>query len=356
MLSKTPCNFRFSRKTIQNCDSYLDYRRLCTSVRRYRRLKDSAESRPSIEKLHQGTLEAMLTCFEFFFPFVYDEVEFLEQLAFDFVKRQYEQNVIYTEVRYCPHLLAKDPLKAYQVITQGLRKGCEQYDVIVNQILCAIDFCPEWSKDIVEMADNHRQSFPCAVVGIDIAAGEGHFEEDSPHRQKHIEMCQRAQELGLNITVHAGETPNSTENVKKAIDEYGAKRIGHGYHIRDYPEIMDYVKKRQVHLEVCPTSSVETGAWEKTDWVLHPACIFKENGLSVSLSSDDPAVFNTSLTWQYRMALKKMKWDKEDILKTLEDTVEAAFLSNREKAMLRQKIKDFSVCRNPVFTDRVHYD
>ena len=85
-------------------------------------------------------------------------------------------------------------------------------------------------------------------------------------------------------------------------------------------------------------------------------CIFKENRLSVSLSSDDPAVFNTSLTWQYRMALKKMKWDKEDILETLEDTVEAAFLSNREKAMLRQKIKDFSVCRNPVFTDRVHYD
>lgn len=298
----------------------------------------------------------MLTCFEFFFPLVYDNLELLEKLAVDFVTRQYEQNVLYTEVRYSPHLLAKDPRKAHQAITQGLRKGCEQYKIIINQILCGIDFSSEWANDVVEMADNHRRDFPCAVVGVDIAAGEGHFSEDSPHRLAHYEMCQKAKELGLNITLHAGETPDSASNVEKAINDYGAVRIGHAYHITNHPEIMDLVKEKKVHLEVCPTSSVETGGWNKTDWMDHPACIFRDNGVSMSLSSDDPAVFNTSLTWQYRIALKKMRWDKEDILEMLEDAINATFLPEDKKASLRKAIRDFSVGENLAFTDRVHYD
>jgi adenosine deaminase len=341
---------------MESCGSSLDYRRLCTCRRRYRNLRHSGEPKPRRGQTPQGTLEDMLTCFEFLFPLVYDNLELLEHLAFDFVKRQHEQNVIYTEVRYSPHLLATDPRKAHEAITCGLRKGCEHYKTIVNQILCAINFCPQWSKDIVEMADSYRQDFPCAVVGVDIAAGEDHFSADSPHRQGHFEMCQRAKELGLNITIHAGETPDSAQNVQKAIDEYGAKRIGHAYIITNYPKIMDLVKARKVHLEICPTSSVETGGWEKTDWRDHPACIFRENGLSMSLSSDDPAVFNTSLTWQYRIALKKMRWEQEEILETLEDAIEAAFLPEDEKTGLRQTIRDYSVGPNPVFADRVHYD
>ena len=341
---------------IDACESSLDFRHLCTCRRRYRPYRHSDEPKPPRGKSPPGTLEDMLTCFEFFFPLVYDNFELLEHLAFDFVQRQYEQNVIYTEVRYSPHLLAKDPRKSFQAITRGLRNGCEKYNIIVNQILCAINFGPQWSSDVVEMADQHRRDFPCAVVGVDVAAGEDHFSEDSPLRKEHFDMCQKAKELGLNITLHAGETPNSAQNVQKAIEEYGAKRIGHAYHITEHPQIMDLVKDQNIHLEVCPTSSVETGGWEKTDWRDHPACIFRDNELSISFSSDDPAVFNTSLTWQYRIALKKMRWEEEDIMETLEAAIEAAFLPKEEKMKLRQKVKEYSVNDNPAFTDRVHYD
>jgi adenosine deaminase len=298
----------------------------------------------------------MLTCFEFFYPLVYDNLELLEFLALDFVERQFEQNVIYTEVRYSPHLLAKDPREAHVAITRGLRKGCEQYKIKVNQILCAINFYPEWSQDIVDMAECFREDFPCGIVGIDVAAGEDHFTEDSHLRQGHFDMCQKAKELGLNITIHAGETPDSARNVGLAIKEYGAKRIGHGYRIADHPEIMDLVKEQNVHLEMCPTSSVETGGWKKTEWQAHPARVFRNSGISLSLSSDDPAVFNTSLTWQYRIALKKMGWEEEDIFEALEEGVNAAFLPEGEKANLLQTIRDFSVRDNPAFQDRVHYD
>ena len=211
--------------------------------------------------------------------------------------------------------------------------------------------------DVVDMADEFRNDFPCAVVGIDVASGENHFSADSPLRKGHYDMCQRAQKLGLNITIHAGETPHSAQNVQNAIGNYGAKRIGHGYHMAKYPEIMDYVKAQNIHIEVCPTSSVETGAWQKTVWTDHPACEFQKRGISQSLSSDDPAVFNTSLTWQYRIALKKMGWSKEDVIQMTQHAISAAFISEAEKASLREQVETGCYDKpHLMFCDRVHYE
>ena len=346
---------------VQDCGNALAYRRLCTCRRRYRKYRQQTRQAirngQHLEEKPQGTLEDMLNCFEFFLPLVYDNFTLLEELAFDFVCRQFEQNVIYTEVRYSPHLLStKEPAKAFAAITQGLRRGCKQFSVTVNQILCAICFVPDWSKEIVALADEHRQDFPCAVVGIDIAAGETHFEEDSPYRQGHYEMCQMAREMGLNITIHAGETPDSAQNVPTAIEQYGARRIGHAYRIANRQDILDLVRDKKIHIESCPTSSVETGGWQKTDWKEHPANRFRDYGISLSLSSDDPAVFNTSLTWQYRIALKKMGWQKSDILNMLQDAIEASFLDDDGKENLRREIKEWKVHDNFAFQDRVHYD
>lgn len=349
---------------VRECENALAYRRLCTCRRRYRKYRQQRRDTRQVTTngkskrgKSQGTLEDMLNCFEFFLPLVYDNFVLLEELAFDFVRRQFEQNVIYTEVRYSPHLLStKEPKKAFDAITKGLRRGCEQFSVTVNQILCAICFFPDWSKDIVTLADEHRQDFPCAVVGIDIAAGEAHFMDDSPYRQGHYEMCRLAQELGLNITIHAGETPDSEQNVQTAIEKYGARRIGHAYRISSRQDILNLVRDKKIHIESCPTSSVETGGWQKTEWKEHPANRFRDYGISVSLSSDDPAVFNTSLTWQYRIALKKMGWQKSDILHMLEDAIQASFLDDDGKEKLRRQLQEWNVHDNPAFQDRVHYD
>ena len=308
------------------------------------------------EKKPQGSLEDMLTCFEFFFPLVYNNETLLEELAFDFVKRQWEQNVIYTEVRYSPHLLAKDPTISLAAITRGLRRGCESFPVIVNQILSAICFFPDWANDIVQLADQHRSAFPCAVVGIDIAAGEAHFEPDSPFWKAHYDMCQKAQQLNLNITIHAGETPDSADHVKVAIEDYGARRIGHAYQIANRRDIMEIVREKKIHIESCPTSSVETGGWQKTHWRNHPAVAFRDYGIPVSLSSDDPAVFNTSLTWQYRIALKKMGFQKHDIFEMLERAIDATFQDEGSKDELRKKLAKWKIHENHAFDDRVHFD
>jgi adenosine deaminase len=406
----------FLRDILQACQSPTEFRQLCTCRRRYRSLRVAATAAtatavvppttdpnyPERKRQHPppplpphgkqsvASLTDMLLCFEFFLPLVCDNLLLLERLAYDFVLRQAEQNVIYTEVRYSPHYLAHDPYQAHAAVTRGLRRGCQDHPtIVVNQILCAINFRPDWSQDIVKMAHQLRKDVPCAVVGIDIAAGEDHFAEHSSLRQGHYDMCQEAQELGLNITLHAGETPASAHNVVTAITDYGAKRIGHGYHSTEFPEMLQLLKARGVHMEVCPTSSAETGGWDKekpaaavavrqttlpwlssslSPWHRHPANIFQQHGISQSLSSDDPAVFNTSLTWQYRMALTKMQWSRDELIQMTRDAVRASFLPEPDQHQLMQRLdQELSTLdqstkhgrpfkRHHHYKDRVHYE
>ena len=98
---------------------------------------------------------------------------------------------------------------------------------------------------------------------------------------------ERAQSLGIPITLHAGETASTVEI---AIHEFGARRIGHGY--RMSREAMQACRSQKIHVEVCPTSSVETGGWvyDTKNWKEHPAVhMIRRGGLCVSLNSDDPS-------------------------------------------------------------------
>lgn len=99
----------------------------------------------------------------------------------------------------------------------------------------------------------------------------------------HEAAFQRAKELKLNITIHAGEVGNA-DFVKRAVKDYGASRIGHGYRIASDEYLMNEMKEINIHFEACPTSSLETGGWdfqteEKKDWKEHPAVRMFKHGL-----------------------------------------------------------------------------
>jgi adenosine deaminase len=330
------------RELVEKCKTSREFHGLCT-CRGYRSLK------------------AMLTCFEIFLPLVRNQYDLIEELAYDFCKRQWEQNVIYTEVRYSPFLLA-EPIKkdddfedadekaaaVFAAITKGLRRGSVKYGITVNQIISAITWRPDWAPKTLDLVVKHQQDFPCATVGIDVAAGEEHFDKESfpDMHQPHYDMIQRARELNIPITIHAGEVPPTgpQSNLQVAIDEYGASRIGHGYRVIDDIDMIKKVKDKKVHLEVCPTSSNETGGWMYTgekNWKEHPMVGMVNAGLSLSINSDDPGVFHTSLAWQYRVVLAKMGLTHETILQANLDGIEAAFCPSEEKEKLKQTVNDF---------------
>jgi len=121
--------------------------------------------------------------------------------------------------------------------------------------------------------------------------------------------------------------------------------IGHGYHIAQEPDVMEEMRRKNIHFEICPTSSDETGGWnyeeDGKNWKEHPAIAMMRYGLNIGLNSDDPAVFDTSLTWQYRIAVGKMGLTKKCILRTLHSSIDAAFLDDEGKASVRRRVDEY---------------
>ena len=124
------------------------------------------------------SLMAMLEKFFVFLPIVSGELATLEELAARFVAEQAAQNVLYTELRYSPHVLARDDTggapAVVDAVTRGLQRACAEHPgTEVQQILCLIDGRPEFAAELLEIARAHRTAgAPCAVVALDIAAGE----------------------------------------------------------------------------------------------------------------------------------------------------------------------------------------
>ena len=110
--------------------------------------------------------------------------------------------MIYTEVRYNPHILQGDLTldEVIESINKGLQRGMKKYPILVNSILCCLRHLPEWSEEIVLLADKYRNK---GVVGVDLAGDEIKFPNDL-----HIKAFDLAKKKNINITVHAGETGN----------------------------------------------------------------------------------------------------------------------------------------------------
>jgi aminodeoxyfutalosine deaminase len=145
-------------------------------------------------------------------------------------------------------------------------------------------------------------------------------------------------ENGLHRVVHAGEV-GGPDQVRDAINLLGAERIGHGIAaIRD-PELMNFLVERQIPLEVCPSSNVRTGALaeqlgKKDARVLdHPLPTFVRRGIRVTLASDDPAMFHTSLYREFAIA-RAIGLERKEVLKVARSGFEFAFLTNPEKQLL----------------------
>ena len=134
---------------------------------------------------------------------------------------------------------------------------------------------------------------------------------------------------------HAGET-TGPETVWDALRELGAERIGHGTSSAADPDLLAHLAASGVPLEVCPSSNVATRA--VTSLAEHPLPAFVEAGVRVSINSDDPAMFNTSLNAEYAVAADLLDLDEAGIAALAMAAVDASFLDEAGKHVLRAEI------------------
>ena len=148
----------------------------------------------------------------------------------------------------------------------------------------------------------------------------------------------QARAAGLRSVPHAGET-TGPETIWDALRELGAERIGHGTSAVRDPRLMEYLAEHRIPLEVCPTSNVRTRAVPSIEE--HPLRTMVDAGLLVTINSDDPPMFGTTLNDEYAVAARLLGYGPAELAGLARDAVTASFLSGPEQARLTSEINEY---------------
>ena len=132
-----------------------------------------------------------------------------------------------------------------------------------------------------------------------------------------------AREAGLRITAHAGEW-GGPDSIRDALDNLrGIERIGHGVRAIEDPALVDRLAEDGIVLEVCPGSNIELGLY--ADWRAHPISALRERGVKVTVSTDDPPFFHTTMAREFDRLVEDLGWDDDDLLTLNKTAIESAF-------------------------------
>lgn len=258
--------------------------------------------------------------------------ESLRRITFELYEDAAEENVKYMEVRFAPLLHTIKGLTVEEIIEsviEGMKDAEAKYDIKGNIILGCMRFMS--AKKAFEVVEKGKKFLGKGVVAIDLCAAEV-----EGFCQKFVEPIKLAREYGYRVTIHAGET-GIGKNVLEAVELLGAERIGHGVYIRNCEEAYKIVKERNITLEMCPTSNVQTKA--VSSFSDHPIYDFYKDGIKVTLNTDNRTVSNTNMTKEIEITANEFGIDYEDYKKIYYNSVEASFAEEDIKERLKRILK-----------------
>ena len=214
----------------------------------------------------------------------------LERVAAELVEDLMLDGVRYAEIRWAPRLHLERGLSVAAVIeavATGVARSASNRGPatpVIGLIVTAMRQHPPAAN--VELA-RVAAAFGRPVVGFDLAGPEALWPAPP-----HAAAFNAAAEGGLSLTAHAGETPGP-QRVREVLD-FGVRRVAHGVTVRDDPALADLVRARDITLDLCPTSNVQARA--VNDLAEHPIVALHRAGVSVTLSTDDRTVSDTTLS------------------------------------------------------------
>lgn len=247
--------------------------------------------------------------------------ENLERIAYELVCDLEKENVLYAEIRFAPikHVKELTLDEVVSSVLNGLKKG----NVKTNLILCMMrDSSYKENVEIIKLTKKYLNK---GVVAIDLAGAEAIYKTELFGN-----LFLLANSNHIPFTIHAGEA-DGVSNIKSAI-EFGAKRIGHGIRAVEDQNIMNEIMEREILLEICPTSNIQTDVVH--NYSDHPIKKLFDWGCKISINTDNRTVSNTTLEHEYKMLNKYLGFTTHDIIKTNIDAIHKSFLKDEEKKEL----------------------
>jgi adenosine deaminase len=259
----------------------------------------------------------------------------------DLFRQLVEDGAIYAEIRFAPLLHTEQVLSAEQVVAtveRSVENQIRETGMQAGVILCTLrHFTAAKSMQTTELVEKFRGS---KVVALDLAGDEAGFPLD-----EHIGAYHYARQRGLFRTAHAGEAlgPESVWETLRLLDP---QRIGHGTRSIEDPALVEHLRQKRIHLELCPTANVQIipsiGSMER-----HPIDRLYRAGVSLNINSDSRMLTPTTLTKEYECLHRVFNWTEQDFLRATLMGLDAAFAEGGVKQQLRRRFLEAYIGADP---------
>ena len=263
----------------------------------------------------------------------YRSPEVIHRVTREAVEDAARDNVRYMELRFTPVALSRAerfPLgDVMDWVCESAQKAAGEFGIRVALIASAN------RNESVELAEQvawlAADRIGKGLVGLDLAGNEVEFST-----KPFVGVFHEANQAGLKLTIHAGEWAGAA-NVREAIEVFSAERIGHGVRVLEDPETVRLARERGTTFEVCVTSNYQTGATPSLDQ--HPLMKMIEQGLNVTLGTDDPSISQITLSDEYRRACEDLGMPRQMLKERILAAARASFLADSTREALVNELK-----------------
>jgi len=252
----------------------------------------------------------------------------LELVAVEFARGQAAQGIVYSEALFTAMILIRngmEPRSMWAALRRGLTAAGPG-----TQVALVVDTIRDLGAEEAEATLRLVEEADAPIVGLCLTGIEGTMPVET-----FLPFRQAARRLGLGFEVHAGEM-GPPSSIVETLDILEADRIGHGVAAIHDPALLARLVRDQVVLDVCPTSNVGIGEFPSLE--AHPMVAFWRAGVNMTISSDDPPFFGTTLTDELRHVVRLAGLTRDDLATLQYRAADAAFTNAATRAALRSRI------------------
>jgi len=262
----------------------------------------------------------------------YRSPDVIHRITYEAIEDAAKDNVKYMELRFTPVALSRAerfPLQdVIEWVMTSAKDAAKKCGVIVR-LIASVN--RHESADLAEeVAWISSEYIGDGIVGLDLAGNEAEF-PTKPFQG----IFREAKQAGLHVTIHAGEW-GPASNVKEAIEDLGAERIGHGVRVLEDKDITALAHERGTAFEVCMTSNYQSGVVRSLD--THPLMSMFDAGINLTINTDDPSISRITLSHEYYAACEELHMPQNTLRQRILAAAQAGFLANDEKEKLVQQL------------------
>ncbi|MGZ6347512.1 MAG: adenosine deaminase [Anaerolineales bacterium] len=263
----------------------------------------------------------------------YRSPEVIHRITYEAIEDAAKDNIKYMELRFTPVALSRaERFPLHDVIDWVIAAAQEagQKLGVTVKLIASVNRheSHELAEQVAWLAAERKGN---GLIGMDLAGNEAEFKSEPFYG-----VFKEARQAGLHVTIHAGEW-GPAANVREAIENLGAERIGHGVRVLEDSYVTGLAREHGTAFEVCVTSNFQSGVVPTL--ASHPLAKMLDQGLNVTVNTDDPSISRITLSHEYHVVCDDLGVPMETLKQRILAASQAAFLPEKERQQLVDQLK-----------------